>query len=142
ALLRRKWVIIACTLAGIAAALIFVLTKKKLYLSAAQYSTGFTMKQAVKIRDDEGLNIFEIDQRFNNVIETFRSPVVIGMLSYDLMLHDLEESHPFRILTEKELHSAAYKGANKEAAKLILCQQRDSLSLLRAYDPEDQQVDE
>jgi len=91
ALFRKKWVIIACTSAAIIATLIFVLTKQKLYLSAAQYSTGFTMKQAVKLRDDEGFNFFEIDQRFKNVIETFRSPVVIAMLSYNLMLHDLQE---------------------------------------------------
>ena len=141
ALFRRKWVIIACTLAGIAAALFFVLTKKKLYLSAAQYSTGFTMKQAVKIRDDEGLNIFEIDQRFNNVIETFRSPVVIGMLSYNLMLHDLqEEKQPFRILTEKEMQSPEYLNVDKQKAKLILWQKHDSLNLLKAYDPEELKV--
>ena len=84
ALLRKKWVIIICTIAGLGAALLFTFTKKNLYVSAATYSTGFTMKQQVKMTSDEGLNIFEIDQRFKNVIETFKSPVVICMLSYDL----------------------------------------------------------
>jgi len=90
ALLRKKWVIVICTVAGIGAALLFTFTKKNMYMSAATYSTGFTMKQQVKMTTDEGLNIFEIDQRFKNVIETFKSPVVICMLSYDLMLHDLD----------------------------------------------------
>jgi polysaccharide biosynthesis transport protein len=140
ALFRKKWVIIACTSAAIIAALIFVLTKKKLYLSAAQYSTGFTMKQAVKIREDEGFNFFEIDQRFKNVIQTFKSPVVIGMLSYDLMLHDLEEKRPFTILTEKQRNSAAYQAVNKQKAIELLRRKHASMELLKAYDPEEQKV--
>ena len=140
ALFRKKWVIIACTSAAIIAALIFVLTKKKLYLSAAQYSTGFTMKQAVKLREDEGFNFFEIDQRFKNVIQTFKSPVVIGMLSYDLMLHDLEEKRPFTILTEKQRNSAAYKAVDKQQAINLLRKKHANMELLRAYDPEEQKV--
>jgi polysaccharide biosynthesis transport protein len=140
ALFRKKWVIIACTTAAIIAALIFVLTKQKLYLSAAQYSTGFTMKQAVKIREDEGFNFFEIDQRFKNVIQTFKSPVVIGMLSYDLMLHDLQEKRPFTILTEKQKKTAAYMGVNPQQAIKMLKQKHASLELLKAYDPEEQKV--
>src|SRR5688572_392250 len=140
ALFRKKWVIIACTTAAIIAALIFVLTKKKLYLSAAQYSTGFTMKQAVKIREDEGFNFFEIDQRFKNVIQTFKSPVVIGMLSYDLMLHDLEEKRPFTILTEKQKKTAAYTAVDPQKAIKMLKQKHANLELLKAYDPEEQKV--
>src|SRR4051812_22960730 len=140
ALFRKKWVIIACTTAAIIAALIFVLTKKKLYLSAAQYSTGFTMKQAVKIREDEGFNFFEIDQRFKNVIETFRSPVVIAMLSYDLMLHDLEEKRPFTTLSDKQLKSKAYTAVNLQQAIKLLRKKHADLELLKAYDPEEQKV--
>src|SRR5947209_7962275 len=130
ALFRKKWVIIACTTVAIFATLVFVLTRKKLYLSAAQYSTGFTMKQAVKIREDEGLNVFEIDQRFKNVIETFTSEVVVAMLSYDLMLHDLQEKRPFKVLTEKELQSPSYKNANHQKAINLLREKHNALDLL------------
>src|SRR4051794_16576168 len=102
ALLRKKWVIIICTIAGVSAGLLFTLTRKKLYLSTAQYSTGFTMKQQVKFSDDNNLSFFEVDMRFKNVLETFKSPVVICMLSYDLMLHDLEDKSPFKVLTPQQ----------------------------------------
>ncbi|MEP6748237.1 MAG: AAA family ATPase [Bacteroidota bacterium] len=141
ALLRKKWVIIICTAAGIGAAFLFTFTKKNMYLSAATYSTGFTMKQQVKVTTDEGLNIFEIDQRFKNVIETFKTPVVIGMLSYDLMLHDLDASNPpYTILTAKEKSKPEYLNVNLDKARQILLQKRAKKELLKAYDPEENKV--
>jgi polysaccharide biosynthesis transport protein len=140
ALLRKKWVIIVCTLAGVGAAFLFTFTKKNVYLSAATYSTGFTMKQQVKMSTDDGFNFFEIDQRFKNVIETFKSPVVICMLSYDLMLHDLEQKRPFTVLTDKEKRKPEYMNVNVEKAKQILRQKRASKEILKAYDPEENKV--
>jgi Mrp family chromosome partitioning ATPase/uncharacterized protein involved in exopolysaccharide biosynthesis len=140
ALLRKKWVIIICTTAGLCAALLFTFTKKNMYLSAATYSTGFTMKQQVKMTTDEGLNIFEIDQRFKNVIETFKSPVVICMLSYDLMLHDLTDKMPYTTLTDKERGKKEYSEVNLEKAKQILLQKKASKEILKAYDPEENKV--
>jgi len=140
ALLRKKWVIVICTVAGIGAALLFTFTKKNMYMSAATYSTGFTMKQQVKMTTDEGLNIFEIDQRFKNVIETFKSPVVICMLSYDLMLHDLDAKMPFTTLTPKEKSKPEYINVNLDKARQILLQKRASKEILKAYDPEENKV--
>ncbi|MEO5683187.1 MAG: hypothetical protein ABIQ88_11140 [Chitinophagaceae bacterium] len=140
ALLRKKWVIIICTAAGLCAALLFTFTKRNMYLSAATYSTGFTMKQQVKMTTDEGLNIFEIDQRFKNVIETFKSPVVICMLSYDLMLHDLTEKMPYTTLTSKEKGKKEYTEVNLEKAKQILLEKKARKEILKAYDPEENKV--
>jgi len=140
ALLRKKWVIIICTIAGLLAALLFTFTKKNMYLSAATYSTGFTMKQQVKMTTDEGLNIFEIDQRFKNVIETFKSPVVICMLSYDLMLHDLTSKMPYTTISDKDKTKKEYTEVNFEKAKQILLQKKASKEILKAYDPEENKV--
>jgi len=140
ALLHKKWVIVICTVAGIGAALLFTFTKKNMYMSAATYSTGFTMKQQVKMTTDEGLNIFEIDQRFKNVIETFKSPVVICMLSYDLMLHDLDAKMPFTTLTAKEKSKPEYLHVNLDKARQILLQKKASKEILKAYDSEENKV--
>ena len=140
ALLRKKWVIIICTGAGLCAALLFTFTKKNMYLSAATYSTGFTMKQQVKMTTDEGLNIFEIDQRFKNAIETFKSPVVISMLSYDLMLHDLTGEKPFTVLTDKDKSKEAYQQADPGKAKQILLEKKASKEILKAYDADEKKV--
>ncbi len=140
ALLRKKWVIIICTIAGLCAALLFTLTKKNMYLSAATYSTGFTMKQQLKLTSDESMNVFEIDQRFKNVIETFKSPVVISMISYDLLLHDLTEKMPYTTLTEKEKIKKEYTDVNIEKAKQILIEKKATKEILKAYDPEENKV--
>ncbi len=139
ALLRKKWVIIICTIAGVSASLLFTLTRKKMYLSIAQYSTGFTMKQQVKLSDDNGLSIFEVDMRFKNVLETFKSPVVISMLSYDLILHDLEEKSPFKVLTPQQKEKPAYKNAavNFEKIKQLLRAKKLTRDILKAYNPDE-----
>src|SRR5687768_7086576 len=107
-LLRKKWIIIFSTIVGVAAGVAFSLTLKKTYTALAQYSTGFTMGQKVQIKDDENLNIFEIDFQFKNVMETFKSPIVLGMVSYKLMLHDLESEHPYRVLTDEQKRTSTY----------------------------------
>lgn len=139
-LLRKKWVIAFCTFIGLLAGFAFTLTQKKSYLSVSQYSTGFTMAQKVSIKDDGNLNIFEIDLRFNNVFETFRSPKVMGMLSYKLLLHDLEDAHPFRVLTEEQKSQDVYKVANLENAKSILRSKIATMSLISPYDPEEKKI--
>lgn len=139
ALLRKKWVIIVCSLAGIGAGFLLTLTKKKLYLSSAQYSTGFTMKQQVKLSNDDALSFFEVDMRFKNVLETFKSPVVICMVSYDLMLHDLEEKSPFKVMTPEMKEKPAYKNAMAgiEKIKTLLREKKLKRDILKAYNPEE-----
>lgn len=143
ALLRKKWVITVCTLAGIGAGILFTLTKKKLYLSAAQYSTGFTMKQQVRLSDESASGVFEVDQRFKNVIETFKSPVVIAMLSYDLMLHDLaEKTTPFKLLDQKEKLKPAYTEgmADINKTRQLLLEKKAAKDLLKAYNADEKKV--
>ncbi len=140
ALLNKKWVILICTIAGIIAGLIFVFSKEQYYVSVAQYSTGFTMKQQVKIKDDVGFSFSEAEQRFKNVIETFKSPVVIGMLSYELMLHDLQEKRPFRALTLKEKANPLLRSINVETARKTLRQKLNNQELLVPYDPGESKV--
>jgi polysaccharide biosynthesis transport protein len=139
ALLRKKWVIIVCTVAGITAGFLLTLTKKKLYLSTAQYSTGFTMKQQVRIGNDDAFSILEVDMRFKNVLETFKSPVVICMLSYDLMLHDLDEKTPFKVMTPELKEKPAYKNAvpKMEKIKQLLREKKLKRDILKAYNAEE-----
>lgn len=139
-LLRKKWIIAFCTLIGLLAGFAFTLTQKKSYLSVSQYSTGFTMAQKVRIKDDGNLNIFEIDLRFNNVFETFRSPKVMGMLSYKLLLHDLEDANPFRILTAEQKGQDVYKVVNFENVKSILRSKVAGMSLISPYDAEEKKI--
>ncbi len=140
ALGRRKWIIIFSLAIGVGGSLAFSLLRKKAYTSSAQYSTGLTQTQKVSLQLTEILDINQIDFRFNNVIETFKSPTVLGMLAYDLLLHDLMSPHPFRTLTEKQKKEKVYQEANLEKAKDILNQKLIALQVLSTYEPEEKKV--
>jgi uncharacterized protein involved in exopolysaccharide biosynthesis/Mrp family chromosome partitioning ATPase len=139
ALLKKKWWIAISTIIAIAGAFAFTLGKPRLYASVTQIATGFTVNDQIKLRD-EHLNIFEADVKFDNMIETINSPIVIGMLSYNLLIHDLTSNKPFTHLDEKELKSDVYKGVNKQQAVNILRNKLDSLEVLSSYHPVERDI--
>ncbi|PWV55790.1 exopolysaccharide transport family protein [Chitinophaga sp. S165] len=139
ALLKKKWWIIISTIIAIVAALFFTLGKPRMYASVTQIATGFTINDQVKLRD-ENVNIFEADVKFDNVIEIINSPVVVGMLSYDLAIHDLTSNKPFVRLEEKDLNSEAYKAVDRQAAVTILRNKLDSLQVLSSYNPTERNI--
>jgi len=139
-LVRRKWTILSCLFLGLAAGILFRIIVPRDYTSTAQYSTGFAQTQKVSLQLTEIIDVNQIEFRINNVIETFKSPVVLAMVSYDLMLHDLDSQHPFRILTDKEKKDTAFTKADFPKARLILRDKLTSLKLLATYDPQDKMV--
>jgi len=139
ALLKKKWWIVVSTIIAIVAAFAFTLGRPKMYASVTQIATGFTVNDQVKLRD-ENVNIFEADVKFDNVIETMNSPVVIGMLSYDLLIHDLTSNKPFVRLDDKDLSSEAYKAVDKQAAVNILRNKLDSLQVLSSYNQTERNI--
>jgi Mrp family chromosome partitioning ATPase len=136
-LLRKKWIILACTFTGLIAGFVFFMFRPKEYVSLAQYSTGFTMEQKVKIKQEESFNLYEIDIRFSNVAVAFASDKVLGMLAYKLMLHDLEDPVPFRQLTEKQKKDKAFVNADIAKVKQILRDKIAKLELLNSYNADE-----
>ncbi|WP_298713247.1 AAA family ATPase [Chitinophaga sp.] len=141
ALLKKKWWIIGGTIFAIAAAFFFTMGRPRLYSSTAQISTGFTIKDQITLRD-EGNNIFEADVKFENAMQTMTSPLVISLLSYKLLLHDLSGPKPFVVLKEQDLKSKEYLAFNREAAMRICREKLDSLQMLSSYDPDERKVQE
>jgi len=139
-LFRKKWIVIFSALVGIAAGVAFALTIKKTYTALAQYSTGFTMGQKIKIRDEETFNIFEIDFQFKNVIETFKSPMVLGMVSYKLMLHDLEDPHPYRTITDEQRRTKAFTAVDPTNLRNTLRNKITLMEVLNMHDPEERKM--
>ena len=92
---RRLWVLIVFPLIAVACAVFFVLRMDKIYSSYAHLATGFTADDAVRL-NDQSSNSFEVNTRFTNVIESMHSMPVLSLVSYQLMLHDLENETPFR----------------------------------------------
>ena len=139
-LVRRKWTILFCLLIGLLGGILFRIFTPREYQSTAQYSTGFSQTQKVSLQLTEIFDVNQIDFRINNVIETFKSPIVLAMVSYDLMLHDLDSPHPFRNLEDKYKSDTAYQKADFAKARLILRDRLSNLKLLSTYDPQDKMV--
>ncbi|NIG56318.1 hypothetical protein [Chitinophaga sp. Cy-1792] len=143
ALLKKKWLIIISSILAVVAAFFFTMNKPKLYVSSAQMATGLTYTDQIRLRDDH-VNMFEVDQKFESLITTITSPIVISLLSYDLLLHDMggNRNNAFRILKEAQLNNPAYKNADKQKL-LMLCQQKhDSMQMLSAYRPDERELQE
>ena len=139
-LVRRKWTIMFCLVLGIVGGLLFRLAKPREFVSTAQYSTGFSQTQKVSLQLTEIFDVNQIDFRINNVIETFKSPIVLAMTAYDLLLHDLDNEHPFRYLSAKEKADSSYRKADIPKAKAILSEKLSTGKLLTTYDPQDKMV--
>ncbi len=139
-LVRRRWTILFCLVLGLLGGIIFRIIIPRDYISTAQYSTGFSQTQKVSLQLTEIFDVNQIDFRINNVIETFKSPIVLAMVSYDLMLHDLDSQHPFRNLGNKYKDDTAFKNADLPKARLILRDRLSNLKLLSTYDPQDKMV--
>jgi polysaccharide biosynthesis transport protein len=116
-LFRKKWIILGLALLAVIATFFFKMSKQDLYVSQAQYSTGFTAEKVRMIDGSSGIDIYTADVKFNNVIETFKSPRVINTIGYKLLLHDLQNpAKAYRKLTEKQMKSPLYKAVNKDTA--------------------------
>lgn len=94
-LYRKIWIILAVPLIAGIAAFFFTRDIEKKYKSIAQLSTGFTTNNRVQITK-ENFDYFESKANFENMVEMMKSDVIGSMVSYSLLLHDLEETAPFR----------------------------------------------
>ena len=140
-LLRKKWLIISLALISSACAFVFVMFKKDMFESVAQYSTGFTAEK-VKLTDGStAVDIYTLDIKFNNVIETFKSPRVIGMLSYKLMVHDLENPQkPYKRLEPQEKNSEVFKSISTDTIVKVLKNKISSAELLSPADKTEHKI--
>ncbi|MGN6533115.1 MAG: exopolysaccharide transport family protein [Ginsengibacter sp.] len=138
-LYRKKWLILGCTLVAIITSFLLTMNQGKQYKSVAQLSTGFTMSEEMRL-SDERFNSQQIDVKFSNVIENINSIKVLQLLSYDLMLHDLTDKKPFKVLNEKQKESSDYKNVNINQAVAVFKQKLAAMQMLDPSIPEEQKI--
>ncbi|MEI9942609.1 MAG: AAA family ATPase [Chitinophagaceae bacterium] len=136
--LRRKWIIIGSAI--IAAAIAWYLTRdeKYTYRSSSRISTGFAVPDQVRV--DDKFTLYDAEVKFNNAITTWTSPSVLNLVSYDLILHDLKSTEPFRHLTPEQLNYPAYKSINKEEAIKVYEESSKNMTMLSSYKPEEKKL--
>lgn len=137
-LLERKWILILIPLIAAVVTFAVMSNMPKEYKSKAQISTGFTINNDV-MQLDGNYNAREAEVKFGNLMETMKSPILIGMLSYRMMLHDLTADYPFKNIEQEKLISLRsspnnYVGKlNKQELVNLLEAKLDSIALLTSY---------
>lgn len=132
-LFKRKWILIGIPFIAAVAAFLFTMDFKRTYRSTAQLSTGFTISQEVQVTA-ERFNLYEADVKFNNLIETMSSVRVMTLLSYELLIHDLQNpSEAFRSIEEKMAEDPELRDLNKENMLIIAQAKLDSMSTIDTY---------
>jgi succinoglycan biosynthesis transport protein ExoP len=120
-LFRRKWIILSLSILAVVAAFFFLINKKELFQSLAQYSTGFTAEKVRLVDGSSGIDLFTADVKFYNTIETFKSPQVISNIAYKLLLHDLKyPNKAYKKLEKKQTETELYKAVNRDTTIRIL----------------------
>ena len=126
---KYKWFIIIIPIITAVVTHYKVKDLPKQYVSQALLSTGF-VDQSKQISGLQSLDFFKTSQQFANIIEKVKLKKVMDMLSYSLIIHDLENPRsPFEpysktldsMSTEKKAEILATfksKLANREAITL------------------------
>jgi succinoglycan biosynthesis transport protein ExoP len=120
---RYKWVLIAVPV--IAAVITFFLVKNlpKQYSSEAQIATGLIdQSKQVATTGAQSADFFKISQQFSNNNERIKMRKVMSILSYNLILHDLEKPKESFKHYSKKLDSL-----NSDALKEVIALYRQKL---------------
>jgi len=101
-LLERKWILILIPLVAAVVTFAVMSNMPNEYKSKAQISTGFTINNDI-VQLDGNYNAREAEVKFGNLMETMKSPILIGMLSYRMLLHDLTADYLFKRIEQEKL---------------------------------------
>lgn len=130
---RKAWIIISIPLIAALAAFLFTIDFADTYISTAQISTGFTLNDQVQITEEK-FNMRDADVKFSNLMNSMKSGLSVNLMSYRLLLHDLDPKQvPFH-----RPDPQVFRPSEKEIALVRKFVQRklDEISPLAASDPE------
>lgn len=136
ALQRKYLVLISIPVLTVVCAFYFISSMDKKYKSTAQIATGFTTDDAVKLNDGSS-NPFEISTNFTNIIESMNSIPVLSLVSYRLVLHDIDEPRSFRKFNPRKDSEIAIDDEKLNWAKDEFKKRLSSFKALNSIDEED-----
>lgn len=112
---KYKWVLIIVPIFAISITYFFVKNLPQQYSSKVQISTGL-LDPSKKVISNETVDYYKVSQQFSNMMEKLKSKRIIDRLSFNLLVHDLEEpQNAFRPFS-KNVDSL------KQADKMLLLQ--------------------
>ena len=137
--MKRKWIIFGAAFLSSVVAWILTRNEPKSYFSSTRISTGFAVPDEIRV-NESNYNLFDAEIKFNNAINTWTSPSVISLLSYELILHDMLSPTPFRRLTVAQRQSEFYKGIDPVQARKVFENKLETMSVLTSYKPDEKML--
>jgi succinoglycan biosynthesis transport protein ExoP len=131
-LLKYKYILIVVPLVTITISFFLVRNLPDVYESTGQIATGL-VDQNRQILDPFGAGLQEnrVDGQFSNLIEMMKLKKMMDMVSYQIMIHDLDgKDTPFRVMPKNYLKMSA---ADKAAAIVIFNYKLQHLEPLSQY---------
>lgn len=130
---RKMWIVASIPFIAGIAAFWFTRDFKEVYKATAQISTGYTLNDQVRILDEK-FNLKEADVKFSNLLNAMSSGLSVNLLSYRLLLHDLDTlQQPFH--TPDPETFVEFPG-EAERVQQILHEKLAGLVPLSKFDPE------
>ena len=135
-LVSKIWILIIIPIVAAVGAYLFSLTADKKYRSTSLLTTGFTTNEKVQIAD-ERIDLWVAGVKFDNMIERMNSELVMSMLTYHLMAHDLTSEVPFRRLKKEEDPLASKSKEEIKAIVEVFEQKIAKMEMLSSFDPKE-----
>lgn len=132
-ILNRKWLLLAMISLSVITTYLIASQSPPRYKSGIRLVAGITngSNAIFTLGDERGAERYEIETRFRHLEEMIRSPRVLSLVSYQLMIHDLSESRPFREMSEIR---ADFSSDELRVALRNFRTKRDSMEELNAAD--------
>ncbi|WP_443939069.1 exopolysaccharide transport family protein [Pedobacter sp. MW01-1-1] len=86
---KYKWVLVIVPIVAVTVTYFSIKNLPSQYTSSVQISTGL-LDPSKKVLTNENIDFFTVSQQFNNIMQKFKMKKIINILSYNLILHDLE----------------------------------------------------
>jgi uncharacterized protein involved in exopolysaccharide biosynthesis len=132
-----KWVLlIGVPITSVLVAYSFISKMDKRFKSTAQIATGFTADDAVNLSNGP-TTPFDVNTNFNNIIESMNSVPVLTLVSYRLVLHDLENDQTFREY-DPDLGDGTIDDDEILRSKALFKERLEKFKTLSLFDPDDQ----
>ncbi|UII19188.1 GumC family protein [Fulvivirga ligni] len=126
---------------SVAAVVTFFLSRNaaKEYRSTAHISTGYTQDVGIKLTD-ERFNAMDAGTKFSNLIERATSKQVLSLISYSLILHDLQSEDPFRKLVDKDDQPIRMSAEQKQMAIALFEKKKQNMEILSSYNDDEREL--
>lgn len=128
---QRKWLILAVTSVAVITTYLIARQAPEVYRATARLATGLSERNtpfSLGGGETAPLQEYEVQASFRNLEEAIRSPQVLSLVSYQLILHDLEKPDPFRSTSEVRQE---FSGSEMENARQNFRQKLDSIQTLQ-----------